>query len=220
MTNASVNPNAADVNGYSPLMLAVNNELSAMTDLLLSFGADANLRTLDSGESAMHVAAWKAPAVLALLLGHGGDANLRSLDGATPLHFAARADKRDNARALLLHGARVNDKDNLGRSALWHAVDKAHVQMCALLLERAADPNVAEVRGGWMPLAMSADKLNTDLAQELLRRGADPCLALKDGRRPEDIAKERAIGEKRDPNWIKTHGRVWSCEPKQDSERR
>jgi ankyrin repeat protein len=129
--------------------------------------------------------------------------------GWTALMFAARHGAIDAARALADLGAELNvvalpqtdvplkpeDRESaargVGTSALVFAVINSHYDLAALLLERGADPNVADIAGmgalyaavdmnslQWVqgrPAPILTDDLDAaDLVKLLLARGANP----------------------------------------------
>lgn len=81
--------NAADVKGFSPLIIAVYNNQPEVVDILLQNGADPNAQDL-SGNTALMGACFKGYVPLAeKLVAAGTDVNLRNGQGAPALTFAA-----------------------------------------------------------------------------------------------------------------------------------
>jgi len=97
----------------------------------------------------------------------------------------------DAVRALVTARADLNLTDPEGTTALMLAIDNAHYDVAALLIEQGADPNIADVTG--MTALYAAVNMNTlgdlpgrpapkptgtltpvDVARLLLARGADP----------------------------------------------
>ena len=126
-------------------------------------------------------------AAVKYLLAHGADPNawtrinLRVPLGATysPMYVAAGQGNREILHYLKSHGADVNAEWTLDRylsqTALGASILAGDVQGTLLLIEFGADVNHVP-RSGDMPLiqTVSAAKNNVDLAQLLLRHGADP----------------------------------------------
>lgn len=83
---------------------------------------------------------------------------------------------------LLSHGARVNDQDIYGRTALWWAVYVHNLPNATLLLAHQANPNLACVKltpdetflDATSPLLLALGTNQIDLAKLLLDHGADP----------------------------------------------
>lgn len=70
-------------------------------------------------------------------------------------------------RALLDHGAQVNDQDAYGYSPLWFAIQCSNGNVVRLLLERGANVDVKDIHGA-TPLMWA----NAKMAQILLEHGA------------------------------------------------
>jgi ankyrin repeat protein len=134
--------------------------------------------------------------------------------GWTALMFAAREGAIDAARALADLGANLNltalpqtdvplkpeeirtARSDVGTTALVFAIINSHYDLAAMLLDKGADPNVADVAGmaalyaavdmnslQWVqgrPAPILTDRLDaSDLVRLLLRKGADPNARLK-----------------------------------------
>jgi ankyrin repeat protein len=125
--------------------------------------------------------------IVAGLVGSGGG-------GLTALVFAAREGDIDSARRLLDAGANVNQQTEYGWTPLLTAVNNRNYRLATLLVERGADVNLAN-KGGWTPLYLVTDNRNIEsgdypvpradldhleIAELLLRSGADPNLRVKD----------------------------------------
>lgn len=96
------------------------------------------------------------PQALALLLERGAQADEPNSFGKTPLMAAAQANQIDSVRLLLDRSAAVNattwqqDGPPLahdGRNALMYAAANAALPVVKLLLERGADPHMADSKG-------------------------------------------------------------------------
>jgi uncharacterized protein len=134
--------------------------------------------------------------------------------GWTALMFAAREGSIDAARALAESGADLNavalpetdvplkpadieaNAKGVGTSALVYAIINSHFDLAAMLLEKGANPNVADIAGAgalWAAVDMNSiqwtqgrpapifkDKLDAiDVVKVLLEKGADPNARLK-----------------------------------------
>lgn len=87
--------------------------------------------------------------------GDGVDVDLRFTHGFTPLMWSARVGCVQAAKILLESGASVSATNEFGATALHEAVDAGSQEVCALLVERNADPNVQDGRGN-TPLMLAA----------------------------------------------------------------
>ena len=170
LLNAGANANATISSGQTMLMMAARAGSPAAVTLLVSHGANVNAREAVLGENALIWAAVEdhAPAIAAIVAA-GADVNARShvtkfprrdygdgksgrftvlpRGGWTPLMYAARQDARAAIVALVDATAGVNLTDPDGANALTLAIVNAHYDAAKLLLEKGADPNVADERG-------------------------------------------------------------------------
>jgi ankyrin repeat protein len=96
--------------------------------------------------------------------------------GFLPLHVASRNKQHDIISTLIDAGADVNARDaTSGRTALFHAAEANDVATCRVLLERRADPNVANFAGETAVYAASGRKHN-QVVSLLVKYGADTCM--------------------------------------------
>ena len=129
--------NAADAKGFTPIILAVYNQSTAVTEFLLNNGADPNSQDA-SGNTALMGAAYKGyKDLIEKLLEKGADVNQRNYQGANALTFAATFGQMQIAELLLQKGADMFARDVRGKSPLDHAVIQENEPM-VLLLERYA----------------------------------------------------------------------------------
>ncbi len=170
LLEAGANPNEASPEGETVLMTATRTGKLPAVERLMKAGADVNATETWRGETAlMWAAAENHGGVVTALVEHGGahvDQASRRLTfpnvrynlathatlpppqgGFTALMFAARQGAIDAVRALADAGANLNVQDPDGTPALTLAVVNVHHDVAALLLERGADPNVADVTG-------------------------------------------------------------------------
>ncbi|HEY1111437.1 MAG TPA: ankyrin repeat domain-containing protein [Opitutaceae bacterium] len=92
-------------------------------------------------------------------------------DGTTALHWAARNDDLDTARALLAAGAAAGAANRYGVTPLALACTNGSAPLVALLLAAGADPNQA-LPGGETPLMTAARSGRVEVIRALLARGA------------------------------------------------
>ena len=140
------------------------------------------------------------------LLAAGANANAVSPNGETVLMTCARAGDAKAVKALLVHGARVNDKEKAhDQTAVMWAAAQSHPDVVRLLTETGADIrarsraypqtvvgeqtqragreelNYTVLRGGSTPLLFSARVGDAESARVLLNAGADANDSLPDG---------------------------------------
>jgi ankyrin repeat protein len=209
LIDAGADPNSALPEGETVLMTAARTGTAAAVKVLLDHGADVRSRERWQGETALMWAAAENHAdATKLLIASGAELDGRSnrlefpkfaFNGSTmvstpmprgaftALMMAARQGALDGVRALA-------DPD--GTTALVIAVVNGHNEVAALLLEKGADPNIADASGMTALYAIvdqrtagpginrpsrkpTGDVDSLDLVRTLLARGANPNARLK-----------------------------------------
>jgi ankyrin repeat protein len=99
------------------------------------------------------------------------DVNATQVDGMTALHWAARHDDLETARALFAARANPKAENRYGVTPLSLACTNGNAAMISLLLEAGADAN-APLRGGETPLMTASRTGKVDAVKALLTRGA------------------------------------------------
>jgi ankyrin repeat protein len=166
LLKAGADANAANPHGETPLLAAARSGKADGVRVLLDRGANVNAKESWRGQTALMWAAAEGHVpVVTLLLDRGAELHARSNGGFTPLLFAAREGRIGSTEALLRAGANLKDalplrrpgaaddappEPNAGLTALLLAVENAHYELAALLLDRGADLNVAPK--GWTVL--------------------------------------------------------------------
>jgi ankyrin repeat protein len=152
--------------GETPLMTALYSKQQAAADWLVATGAPldifaaaavGDIKTLDR-----------------LLQGSTAGPNAYSHDGWTPLHLAAFFGQRAAVERLLAAGADLNavSRNALQNTPLHAAVAGGHVEVSLLLINAAADVNVADA-GRHTPFHIAAEAGYVPVAKALFERGAD-----------------------------------------------
>ena len=142
------NPNAADKDGETALMLAVTSARwrnAESVRLLLEAGADVNFANR-WGETALLQAADGNAESVRLLLQFGANVNATSKSGATALLRAAKGNA-ESVRLLLEAGAAVNAADTQGETALMRAAKGGNPGAVTALLQAGADANAMDSKG-------------------------------------------------------------------------
>jgi ankyrin repeat protein len=166
LLRAGADANGANPHGETPLMAAARSGKTDAVRVLLDRGADVNAQESWRGQTALMWAAAEGHVpVVTLLLERGAGLHARSNGGFTPLLFAAREGRIGSVDALLRAGADLKDalplrrpgaaegtppEPNAGLNALLLAVENAHYELAALLLDRGADVSAAPK--GWTVL--------------------------------------------------------------------
>lgn len=167
--------------------------------VLLEHGADVNAKD-SRGKTALIWATdgvHQAPEVVRVLLQHGADVNAKDKDGKTALEYARLFFHEDVANLIiahgvanpsrqlvqdasrgsleavqldLAHGADVNAKDKVGRTALMYASNNANLSR--LLVEHRADVN-AKDNDGETALMMAVQNRNMEVVNLLFAHSAN-----------------------------------------------
>jgi ankyrin repeat protein len=165
---AGADPNGSLSEGQTVLMTAARTGNADVVRALLDRGARVDAQESSLGESALMWAAAEDHAdVVTLLLERGADPETRSkklafprdrfgLEGVltilprgnwTALMYAAREGAVGAARALIEGGANLNAVDPDGTTPLVRAVVNAHYDLAGFLIDKGADPNLADTSG-------------------------------------------------------------------------
>ena len=141
--NAGLNPKSDEVT--QALFYAAAAGQSKAIERMLLAEVPVNAKSAD-GETALSFAASSGNLdTVNLLLQRGADPNAKSKAGLTPLMAAGETEPI--ILALIKRGARINDQDNIGRSALIFAIINSQAKKLEILLENGADPNLRDFRG-------------------------------------------------------------------------
>ncbi len=120
-------------------------------------------------------------------------AEMFSGDGWTALHLAAAFGTPESARLLIQRGARVDTVSrNSQRNQPLHAALalSQNSEIIVALLTAGADANAVQV-GGYTPIFSAATGNRMDLAETLIKHGANPHHRDEQGKSPADFARER-----------------------------
>ncbi len=129
----------------------------------------------------------------------GADVNAHDQKGFTPLMAASFAGNVEIAKVLLKHGARVNDQDIDGRTALHYAAEHPNASdVIPVLLKAGAEINMklspmAKHLSGATPLIAAAAMGNVRAVELLLAAGADRNALTRDRMTALDVARHPPI---------------------------
>ncbi len=163
--------------GQTLLICAVKGDKAEAVRLLLARHADPNDLSA-YGSSALDFAAGAGYAdIIKMLLDAGADPNgFRGYDGMgdnrSPVFQAFRSGRVDLVKLLLAHGARLNETNNVGDTALIQAARWPHADVLAFLVEQGQSVNAAN-RYGYTALMYAATNGCEDNIRLLLAKGAD-----------------------------------------------
>jgi uncharacterized protein len=168
---AGADPNIPGRSGLTPISAAAYTGNSELVALLLAKGADP--KALDAtGKTAVIYAAGRGFApVVKQLLDHGIDVNARLASNLTALMWAAghsdeagAADVQATLKLLISRGARLDDADDRGRTALMTAAVLGHTVAAEALMKAGADALLKDKSGKTAAELASDDAIRTALS--------------------------------------------------------
>jgi ankyrin repeat protein len=155
--------NAQNDRGWTALHIACINssvrKLFPFVSILLSHGADPNIKDIDGWTALMFAARYSkkysSEETVRFLLNHGADANLKNNDGWTALMIVVRYTNNDSSeetvRILLNHGGNPNLKKGNGWTALMLAARYSNKgsskETVRILLNHGSDPTIKDDNG-------------------------------------------------------------------------
>lgn len=171
--------NVQSTEGGTALCEAVTTGRPQIVEWLADRGGDVNhrLRSFGREGSLLSIAASGHDLLcLEALLRKGADVNLRTAEGRTALtqtlEFAySEQDPTDAVRVLLSHGAKVNEVDGQGWTALHWAAICQRIGPVETLIEAGADVNAQHGRE-WTVLTTAAANGHAETVKLLLSHGA------------------------------------------------
>jgi uncharacterized protein len=195
---------ARDLNGATALYYAAERGHSPVVQRLIERGADVKL-TGKSGVSPTAAAAYAGrDSIVAMLLAHGADGRAPDDTGKPPVIYAAASGRLDIVKQLLgggdLNARYANDLTLL----MWASgpdekvPDAQAIEVVSYLLDGGAHIDDRDDRGR-TALMIAAEGGHSEIADLLLKRGADPSLKDKAGKRAADLTVLTALRERLTP---------------------
>ena len=175
----------ADVNvkgefGGTALHWAADHGFAEIVQLLLDSGADIKA-TDNTGRTALHWAV--TTEIVQLLLKAGAKTDVIDSLGDTPLHCAAYFHcaayygSADNVQALVIAGADVNARNNIGYTALDWAARKGKTEVVKALVIAGADVNATD-NDGWTALQFAKYYGHYDKVKNAIKEGKNELIKL------------------------------------------
>lgn len=162
---------AVDFTGRSPLSWAAQRGEAKSVRILLEYGADPNNSDNTKATPLHYAAQAKTPTCLLLLIQHGAKITQQNR-GWTAFHYACSFhDDLGYIEPLLGHGADIDKRTYVGKTALSLAILQNHLKSASFLLNIGADPDVVD-KDGQSPLALSIKFRRYEALKLLLRAGA------------------------------------------------
>jgi uncharacterized protein len=196
---------ARDLNGATALYYAAERGHSPIVQRLIERGADVKL-TGKSGVSPIAAAAYAGrDSIVAMLLAHGADGRAPDDTGKPPVIYAAASGRLDIVKQLLgggdLNARYANDLTLL----MWASgpdekvPDAQAIEVVSYLLDGGAHIDDRDDRGR-TALMIAAEGGHSEIADLLLKRGADPSLKDKAGKRAADLTVLTSLRERLTPH--------------------
>ena len=184
LVSAGANVNTQDNTGFSALSAASHKGHTDVVNVLLEYGAQIEARDND-GRTPLWLAALKGQTdVVRTLVSAGADVNTqRNDDGISALGFASQKGHIDVVQILLHNRAKVETRDDYGRTPLWLAALMRRTDVVRALVSAGADVN-AQRDDGFSALGIASEKGYIDVVDVMLDSGAQIETTAKDGRTP------------------------------------
>ena len=160
--------------GTTPLVVAAFKGLKDVVEILLTArNININVRQHDGATPLFTATQGNCHEIVELLVRRGANVNLGLLDDTTPLSLAAFKGNIEVVKQLLrASDIRVNQRTKEDTSALFYASQQGHIGVVELLLNKGADPEVAD-QNGVAPLHIACLLGRIDVIRALLNAGAD-----------------------------------------------
>lgn len=161
--------NDAQNNLMTPLLWAVSTNNIYMCRLLLSRGANVNLKNRNSYITPLLMAIEKNYAeICKLLIESGADLDMDNDSEITPLILAAKLNNIEMCKLLIEAGADFDKKDKSGNTPLFFAIKNNNVEIFQKLLECNANITCVANNGN-TPLLLAIGCNHTDMGMQLIK---------------------------------------------------
>jgi ankyrin repeat protein len=185
LIDRGVNLNSTNINGITPLTLAMHWKDKILLSTLIDKGADVNAKNTN-GETPINAIATQYDnidpenilPILNILIQHGANVNNQGSDGVSALDMAIFATRDKNKdvylqiiKRLLDAGADVNLKSSTWDTPLHIAAYAGNNDIVKLLIEHGADVNAKNMMGK-TPLDIARNRGSKEITDLLISYGA------------------------------------------------
>jgi ankyrin repeat protein len=183
--DAGLNP-LGDVIGYTPLLLAIRKDNTAIARALINKKVNLEIGMLGTP---LHESVKKGnKEIVELLIQAGANLNSQDLGGKTALYLAVEQNHVKITSLLIQAGANVNTQV-YGASPLYVAVSKNNIEIVGLLVKAGAELDLQEDIYKDTALHMAVLKGHIEIVEELLKTKANPNIRDESGETPLADAK-------------------------------
>ena len=196
---------ARDLNGATALYYAAERGHNVVVQRLIERGADVKL-TGRSGVSPVAAAAYAGrDSIVTMLLAHGADGHGPDDTGKPPVVYAAASGRLDIVKQLLGSGDLNARYANNLTLLMWASgpdekvPEPQAIEVVSYLLDAGAHIDDRDNRGR-TALMIAAEGGRGEIAGLLLKRGADPSLKDKTGKRAADLTVLTSLRERLTPH--------------------
>ena len=159
----NVDINSKTIDGKTPLHIAVEKHDETIVQKLLAQKADTNLKDA-LGNTVLHRAVQIKQETKPWLVKAGG----RNRSPFPPSHQLCSV---QTVQGIIEHGANVNVVNNRGQTALWFACLDGQEELVKILLQKGADPNIADKNGDSSLHSAIYGQCSTGTIQEIINHG-------------------------------------------------
>ena len=183
LLKAKVDINALDTEGLSSLHWAAIIGNAEVTKLLISEGANIEIKgTIFKSSPLLFACQNGRTKIVETLLENGADINAKSSNGTRAIHFAAQSGKTEIVKILLQKGLDINCKNDDGETPLYYAMYVRYfplgckathaLKMTKFLIKSGAKIDEATVSKE-TPLTHAITKANVGVVKLLISYGAN-----------------------------------------------
>lgn len=163
--------NAVNAEGLTPLMWAIQHNLTDIALKLIEKGASIPRNDNNGLTTLMWASQQGEYQIVNTLLEKNADIAGTTSDRKTALMLAAKNGHLDIVLLLINHGAKINAKDRYGNTALMWAITNGKREVALKLIEMGADTSISDDKNKTTLMAAIQNDL-TDVALELIKNGA------------------------------------------------